>query len=398
MVITKQLFKQFPQTSKVNVHIYQSPFKNESRILKITKTLSDADVFDKIYIIATWENGLPETEVLDAKTEVVRIHSKLGEDNKGVFWKTIKTLEWSWRIKKFLKQHKIHCINCHSLPVLPLCVFLKIVYGAKLVYDTHELETETVGSKGVRKLLSKMVEKSLIFFIDEIIVVNDSIADWYRKEYKLSAVWSVKNVPYNMAPPQANSTIFRDKFNIGENGIIFLYQGAIVYGRGINILLDVFSKANKVNGNKHIIFMGYGDLVDLVCMYEKKFPNIHFHPAVDPNEIIQYTASADVGLSIIENVCLSYYLCFPNKLFEYINCGLPVIVSNFPVMANFVDKYDCGWKVSINKHEITSIINSINQKAVCSKREKALSARESFGWHLEEPILLNVYRRLGFYN
>src|SRR3990170_5673710 len=154
---------------QVNVHIYPSPFKNESRMLKITKTLADNNVFDKIYIIATRESGLPERESIDDVREVVRIHGRSLEVKQGNFRKIIKTLQWSWNICMFLRKKKANCINCHSLQVLPLCVFLKIVKSAKLIYDTHELETETASSNGIRKYISKIVEKILIKFVDETI-------------------------------------------------------------------------------------------------------------------------------------------------------------------------------------------------------------------------------------
>lgn len=377
----------------VNVHIYPSPFKYESRILKITKTLKEANVFNKIYIFATWETELPEIEVLDKTREVIRIKRKLGETKSGTFWKALKTFEWSWRVLNVLRHKKVDCINCHSLSMLPMCVFLKFVKRAKLIYDTHELETETAGLAGFRKLLSQIVERVLILFVDEIIAVNDSIAEWYQQAYGLSKVWVVKNVPYKHEVTPEKTKLLRDAFGIREDEILFLYQGIIGYGRGINQLLKVFSTANS---NMHIVFLGYGELGERVKNYAGQYTNIHYHPAVKPQEVIHYTMSADIGLSFIENVCLSYYLCLPNKIFEYINCGLPVIVSDFPNLARFVDEHECGWKVSVEENAIKTIINSITKNIIYEKRVKALCAKEHYGWHLEEPILLSVYRRLGF--
>jgi glycosyltransferase involved in cell wall biosynthesis len=378
---------------KVNIHIYPSPFKNESRILKITKTLSEAYLFDKIYILATWEDGLEEVEALDGTREVIRVHRKLGGNASGFFWRIIKTVEWSWGISRTVKGMEIHCINCHSLTVLPLCVFLKLIHDAKLIYDTHELETENAGAKGVRRLLSKIVEKVFIHFVDEMIAVNQSIAQWYQRRYGLTNVWVVMNVPYRHEGVPIKTRFLRDILRVQEEEILFLYLGAMGNGRAIDLLLKIFSKCAD---DRHIVFIGYGKHVESVKKYATCYRNIHYHPAVRPEEIQDYAASADVGLSIIENVCLSYYLCLPNKLFEYMNSGLPVIVSDFPMMASIVDDYDVGWKVPLEASKIEAIINSVTRQEIIEKRSKVLQARKFFGWHFEEPTLLKVYENLGF--
>lgn len=380
---------------RVNIHIYPSPFKNESRILKITKTLEDNKVFDKIYIIATWEIDLPEKEDIGTVREVVRIRGTLSNKKSGNFGKILKILQWYWNIFKFLMRKKIGCINCHNLSILPLCVLLKILKQAKLIYDTHELETETTNSIGFRKRLSKITEKFFMPFIDETVVVNENIARWYQDTYGLKKVWVVKNVPYYREGEIKKTSILRDTFKIQKEDILFLYQGLIGYGRGIKLLLKIFS---QLNADKHIVFLGYGSekLIEQIMEYNKHYSNIHYFPAVKPGEVPYYTASADVGISLIENVCMSYYLCLPNKMFEYVSCGVPAIVSDFPVMSSFIDKYNCGWKVKLDEESVVLLINGISQASLIEKQEYTRNARKNFGWHLEEPTLLSVYKQLGF--
>jgi glycosyltransferase involved in cell wall biosynthesis len=377
--------------SGTNYHFYPSAFTVETRILKITKTLADAEIFDKIYIFATWEPGLPLREGLDDIRVVIRIPRKVGETKTGSFWKIVRTLEWYWKLFRKLKDKKVDCINCHSLSVLPFCVFLKFIRRSKLLYDTHELETETMGTSGLRKVLAKIVEKVLIGAANEVVVVNDFIAKWYRETYGINNVWTVRNFPYPPKNIRSKTNILSKRLNIPENGMLFLYLGAIAEGRGVDILLNVFS---MLEGSKHIIFMGFGDLVDKVKMFAKMYSNIHFHETVRPNEINHFVASADVGLSIIENASLSYYLCLPNKLFEYVTNGLPVIVSDYPAMSEFIDKYGFGWKVPFNKSSIGLLIKSINRDAINEKRAKAFCAREHIDWRIEERTVINIYRNL----
>ena len=164
-------------------------------------------------------------------------------------------------IYRFLKKEKIVCINCHSLPVLPLCVALKKRHKCKLIYDTHELETETDGSSGIRKLLSKLVEKILIRYVNETITVCNSIAEWYSQAYGLQNVWVVKNVPHRQDIPPDKSRFLREKFKIPDDHIVFLYQGVLNQVRGTDFLLRVFS---EIGADKHIVFMGFGSSLDEV--------------------------------------------------------------------------------------------------------------------------------------
>lgn len=378
---------------RVNVHIYPTPFKYESRILKITKTIKEAKVFNRIYILATWESGLPEKESLDETREVIRVRRKLGQTKTSAFWKALKTLEWSWRLMNVLRHKKVDCINCHSLPALPLCAFLKLFKRAKLIYDTHELETEMAGSTGIRKFLSQIVERILILSVDETIVVSESISKWYKEKYNLKKVNVIRNVPYRQNGKIEHSYILKEEFSINDDELLFIFQGSLSEGRGIEMLLDVFAKVDR---KKHIVFMGNGVLENVVKEYENKFSNIHHHPNVKPEKITSYTKSADVGICLTENTCLNHLYSLPNKIFEYILSGLPIIVSDFPDMGKIVDEHKCGWKVPVEKNAIKEVINTITQDIIYEKRKKAQCAMEHFGWHLEEPVLLSVYRKLGF--
>lgn len=374
-----------------NVHVYPAPFKFQSRMLKITQSLADAAIFDRIVIVATTGEGLPEHERLDSRREVWRIDRKLFRGSAKTYAKALRTLEWSWRVLRSFRGVKVACINCHSLPVLPLCVALKALKGSKLVYDTHELETETVASRGIRKLVQKALERILIRFVDETIVVNNSIARWYQREYGLSRVWTVKNVPINSCAPVKQNRLLRDMLNLSDADILYLYLGGIFYSRGIPEILEAFS---TMASDKHVVFIGYGELVALVQEYAVRCSNIHYHPAVPPDQIATYSSGADVGLSMIENTCLSYYLCLPNKLFEYMMSGLPVIVSDFPDMGAIVDEYGCGWKATLDVDSLRTLIQSIDRQDILAKRERAIAARNEFGWHLEEPELFQVYRQM----
>jgi glycosyltransferase involved in cell wall biosynthesis len=376
----------------LNVHIYPSPIRNESRILKITKSLVAGGVFEHVLIVGTWEPGLPETERLDSNRAVLRVRTR-SLKTKGTAARTLMICEWACRVIGQLKGEAISCINCHSLSTLPLCVMLKKLKGSKLVYDTHELETEVMGSRGMRRLLLKMLERFLIHGVDETVTVNESIASWYRNAYELESVSVVRNMPPEPALAPGRTGLLREPLGLGDKEMVFLYQGVIGVGRGIQILLNVFA---DLGGGKHIVFMGYGGLVDRVREYSGMYSNIHYMPAVPPDVLHDYTADADVGLCVIENLCLSYYLSLPNKVFEYLNAGLPVVVSRFPEMVRYGEHSGCGWAVSASERNVHALIQTLEPEDITRKRDAVARIRGVHTWESQEEALLSVYRRLGY--
>ncbi|MBD3306750.1 glycosyltransferase [candidate division KSB3 bacterium] len=377
-----------------NMHIYPSDFQYESRIFKITQSLLDQNLVDDILLVGIGDGTLPEEEALGVSRRIKRIpltdypvirHKKLR--------RVLHYLEWIGKASVYGYRQQITIVNCHSLFDLPVGIVLKILRKCLVIYDTHELETERNGlKKGLVKTVAKTLEKVAIRYVDHVFVVSDSIAAWYRHTYHLDCVTVVKNVPYgHVAENRETHKGFREQFAIPPDHLIFVYQGALFHGRGIPLLLSVFS---RLQPHKHVVFMGYGILEDTIREYEQQYPHIHFCPAVPPDRVMEYTASADVGLSLIENTCLSYYYCLPNKLFEYIINGIPCIVSNFPDMRAVIEHYHCGWITEVNAQDIYNLIDGLTVPHIREIQDTTAAIRDQFGWHLEERHLLAAYTSL----
>lgn len=381
-----------PRLGGLNVHIYPSNLKNESRIMKITRTLEMNGVFDQIEVLGVHERQLPKLETVHQAVKLRRI-SPLFRDLRGRAVRIIKILTWYVASLLYLVRRKPACINAHSLPVLPLSVMVKWLTRARLIYDTHELETEVAGSRGAIRGLLKFVERVLIRHCDAVCTVNQEIARWYGDAYGIETVWVVENAPVteHLEVLPERSGLLRDAFSISDDEIVFIYQGLLSHGRGIDLLLDAFS---RLPHDRHIVFMGYGQLEDRIARFAHDHENIHVHPAVPPAEILRYTRDADVGVSLIENVCLSYYYCLPNKLFEYLAAGIPVIASDFPTMSRVITEFDCGWMIEPTDDSIAELVKELDLDAIALKANGASKSRGSFGWHFQEPSLLAMYRSL----
>lgn len=374
-----------------NLHISLNELTNASRVLKQTSSLAGSSYFNRIYIAGLHLGDLKKEEIISEKITLNRFSLATRKLSKNFFIQVIKYLEYCFRVFFFYRKKNINVVNVHSLGLLPLGYVLKKLYKAKLVYDAHELETETNGSKGFRQKLSKWLEKKLIHKADMTLVVSESIADWYANEYNIARPPVVLNAP-NIRELKINNH-FREQLGIREDQIILLYQGGLMPGRGVHLILEAFKqrKDDKVVA----VFMGYGPLEADIKIAAEQHSNIYFFPAVPPQVVLEYTASADMGISLIENTCLSYYYCMPNKLFEYAMAGLPVLVSNMKDMSELVTRYAMGAVISdFSAEGINQAIDNFLEQDLTRMKANAYQAACENAWEVQEKKMLAAYQKL----
>jgi len=363
-------------------------FKNDSRVLKENISLKKAG-YD-VQVVALYDEGQKEFESIQ-NIPVHRIKLKSRNWSKNKLVQLLKYFEFVYKVIKNYKNSDI--IHCNDLNTLPIGVIIKKFFNknAKIVYDAHEYETETVHLKGIEKKIVKIIEKYLIKYADKIITVSDSIANEYVKLYNIEKPALVLNTP--LFKNIEKKDLFREKLGIKKDKTIFLYQGGLSKGRGIEVLLDAFK---DINDNKSVIvFMGYGPLEKVIQEASKKYPNIYFHPAVSPEVLLDYTSSADFGISTIEDGCLSYRYCLPNKMFEYLMAEIPVIVSNLYEMRKLVNKYKIG---VVAKENSPKGLKEAIKEAMSLDRNELLEnikkVKKIYNWEEQEKILLEVYKML----
>jgi glycosyltransferase involved in cell wall biosynthesis len=374
----------------IDIHIYHSPFEYESRIFKETMTIARLKVFAKIMLFGISKQSLPSIQSMDGDREIyrIRVASRILPSKIA---KMVGQIEWQLKLLlKIALLKDVRVIHAHSLSVLPLAVLLKKLKKLTLIYDTHELETETVNIRGIRKTISKWLEKKLIQSADHIIAVSDSIAQWYQATYKLPTVLVIRNIPYYQELPHPPVPLKR-LLGIEEDEILFLYQGVINAGRGINETLDLFKNTEK---NKHILFIGHGSYAETIKQLQNEFKNIHYLPAMPFDELIQHTMGADVGIHMIEPNCLNHQYCLPNKIFEYLHAGIALLVRDTPEMAAIVKQHECGWLLSNDKSDSLTLINQITMSEINSKRENSKKCRSLYSWKNEEQAIQLLFSRV----
>jgi glycosyltransferase involved in cell wall biosynthesis len=386
---------------QLGVHLKDASIEFESRVMKITSSVVKSGVVSNVVIIGKLRNGLDSIEWIDDNRIINRISTPLqmlmgfGFLKKPIIFRRIvafgSIIFFHVSILfRLLKIKNIRYVCIHNPELLLVGYIFKLMKGGNIFYSPHELEPHKQSVGKVRRLFIRFIEPRLIHLMNaSVFVVSENIADWYAKEYCIDRPVVVKNAPRLMDIKETNH--FRENLGIKAESIIVLYQGGFTKGRGVEFLLEAFKK--RIDENIVIVFMGYGDLEDDIRKSSEEYDNIFFHPAVAPEIVLEYTSSADIGISFFENTCLSHYYVLPNKLFEYAMVGLPVIVSNMKEMRELVESYDMGIIVEeVNIDAMNRAIDTILDINLYEMKQNARRCAEENSWETQEIRLINTFK------
>lgn len=372
-----------------NVHIYATNFTTETRILKII-TSCKANTTIERYMVFAANNHQPEQEYIMEDVLVYRPKQFIPKPKKSKILKAAFYIEWYIRILLFAKKQDISIVSCHSLAALPISILIKKLTKAKCVYETHELETERAGLSGVLKKLAKLVERKLIYALDGIVVVSNAYADWYVKEYPgITRPLVVRNIP-DITNIDLVASNLRGKFKIPKEKLLFTYIGILNFGRGLEIIIEAFKKMPQ----HCLIIMGDGPYRDKVINEVKGIPNIFYHESVPSDQVLSYVRCCDVGLFLAEAICLSYEYALPNKFFEYVFSGCPLILSSLIECKKLIDKHNVGWYCDASAEDLIKCISEITIDDLNEKKHNTLAMREKFSWKEDAEPLCKLYQRL----
>jgi len=377
---------------KNNVHIYPSTILFESRIFKIARTISNQNIYDNIIILGINNGKLPETEVIEKNIAIKRLKiEELSWAKQGILRKIINVINLSIQTFKYLIKVKPEVVHAHNLASLPVSVIYKIFYKSKVVYDTHEIETERQGWSFFQRMISKLFELFFIRFVDITVVVNDAIADLYRKWYKVSVV-SIYNAPEYLNLDVQNN-YFREKYNIKDETKIFVYIGVLTENRGV---IKYANFAKKTDLDICFIFIGFGEGQQIIENLAQDSEKIFIHEPVKQNVLRQLIVSADYSLQTLsfdKNLSLSYKLALGNKFFECCAAQLPMIAGGYDLWDDFIKNYNIG--VTIENDNFESIENGIVKLlsmdfSLIKKNCKKVSTK--YNWENESIKIINYYK------
>ncbi|MCB9094293.1 MAG: glycosyltransferase [Halobacteriovoraceae bacterium] len=366
---------------KVILNILYSPIDHDSRVQKEIE--SQKKIFDVVSLI-----DIQSKKKIDGV-----VHLPLDFQPKRYFHirgfshivLLLKFLRLCFRNFNFLES--ITAIHCNDIKTLLSGVILKIFFsrGAILVYDAHEFETEVNNLKSFNKFFLKVFEKILLGWVDRIITVSPAIAEYYKAVSSSSTkVFTVRNTsPFQ----ESVARDLKKELGLDKEEILYLYQGGLSKNRGIELILDVF----KQLPDRHILFLGNGHYASVVKEASKIHSNIHYHEAVPSSVLLQYTASCDVGLLFYENTCLNHYYCLPNKIFEYLMAGIPVITSDLWELKQLVKSENIGRVSAYDKEQIISLLSTLTKNEIEEFQVNVGRTKKIYSWEVDELQLLRAY-------
>ncbi|MFZ1729941.1 MAG: glycosyltransferase [Bacteroidota bacterium] len=259
-----------------------------------------------------------------------------------------------------------------------------------LMYDARELYTSVAALQG-RPLMQRFwswTERRYAKRAALVFTVNESIAEILRQRYPDVRV--IRNLP-DFPIPTASDKL-REVCAIPADRRILLSQGGLQQGRGAYILLEALMELPDC----HLVFLGDGALRDEIkasAQINGIADRVTILPAVPSTELPVYTASADLGMCLIENLGQSYFFSLPNKLFEYIASGVPVIGSDFPEIGAVLRETGAG--IAIDPTNLKLVCKAIrtlldDSDRYTRTRAACLAATEEYHWEKERRVLLQA--------
>lgn len=289
---------------------------------------------------------------------------------------------------------KAHLYVANDLDTLIPCYMASRLYGKPLVYDAHEYFTGqySLAHRRLKRCLWKQAERLLLPKIHNMITVNDSIAELYRQEYGADPI-VIRNLPMAAGHIKANS---RADLGVSADDLLAVFQDGSGHnpGRGLTELLE----AMKTLENVRLLIIGSGDRIGEArhkVQNEGLERKVVFLPRMNWDELISWLKCCDVGLSIDKDTCVNQRYSLPNKLFDAIVLGMPVIVSPLPEVSATVRRYGCGLVIDeVTPRVIAEKLAALrdDRLALQELKAKAEEAAPDLSWDNEKTREQDFFR------
>ncbi|RLA87981.1 MAG: hypothetical protein DRG20_06765, partial [Deltaproteobacteria bacterium] len=250
----------------------------------------------------------------------------------------------------------------------------------------------------ISKFLNRnLPEKCFIKRINGMITVNRSLARLYKKYYKIE-----KEIIYLWNVPYINNFEKKDLytfFGLNSNIPIILYEGSLNFYVNLETVLMILS---KLKNPFYFVLLGEFDK-----QFEKEFfslaeslkiKNKIYYTLFPYKELIPYISTATVGLFFAKPIFLSFKYSLPNKIFDYLVAGLPIIASDLPEISKLIKKYNLG--IIIDPSDVEKSAFEIDYLLTDKRRynifkNNILAHKRLFSWEIQEKKLLNFYNKLS---
>ncbi len=345
----------------------------DQRVHKTCITLQDCG-----YFVIEYGRLLPESLPLNRPYFTVR--------KKHLFRKGPQFYaEYNIRLFFHLLFINVDLIFANDLDSLPAAFLAAKIRNKKLIFDAHELFSEVpeLINRPTIKWFWQKVEDYLIPRLSNTITVCQSIANYYNRKYNIDTK-VVRNVPIYRSPKRTFKLSYPNKK-------IILYQGALNVGRGLEWVIEAMPKVE----NAMLVIIGNGDIRSKLEKQVKRLGienQVVFMGAIRAELLHEYTSSADLGLCLLEEKGLNYYYALPNRIFDYLQAGTPVLATLFPEIAKIVETYKTG--ILVDHYEPEFLAKTINKMLNFPiNTDHFDSVAKELCWENEQQVLISVIKK-----
>jgi glycosyltransferase involved in cell wall biosynthesis len=375
------------------VMLVRNPYTHDSRVEKEARTLVGAGY--RVSIVADAAPGLPAHERRDG-SEVHRI-ARRGPPIPG-----IRFVVHEWRLARRLAALRPTLLHAHDTNALVPVARAAKRLGIAYIYDAHDLWLGRPRRQRGRmyfwlsRLYYGLVERRLVPRAAATLTVSPPIVGHLRRRYRLPVVHLVPNYPEAGAPPERGE--LRDLPGgdaIDPTKPVVLYLGGLMAARGLEQLVDAIG---RLPAAQLVLLGGGAEKERLLERAAAKGASVHWLEPVATELVEAYATSANVGVSPIIPSCLNYRYSLPNKLFQYMGAGIPVVASDFRQVRDVVERSGSGLVVDTTRPD--AIARGIRRVLADPVEAAAMGARgraavvDRYNWEASAVVLREMYERL----
>lgn len=269
--------------------------------------------------------------------------------------------------------------------LLPNFLIAKL-YGKPLIYDSHEYfcGVPEIQNRPLVKKVWQSLEAWIFPKLKHVITVNDSIARLYEEDYGFRPL-VLRNIGSADLPLNPRS---RKELGLPQDAYIVINQGS-----GINVdrgMEEFIQALGQMDSSIHLLVVGKGDVVPFLKNQVRDMgivERVHFVGPKPYLELLEYTMQADLGISLDKDTNINYRYSLPNKLFDYIKCGIPILCSKVMEVRSIVEENNLGLSTSHDSSDINAKLEEIRAKGKLHYKTALEQAAAKYNWIEERKVI-----------
>lgn len=315
----------------------------------------------------------------------------------GVLFPSLQLPSYEYAFFRRARFYRPDIVHVHDLPLLRLGAAIKARTGARLVYDMHEFYPEQYALQGRQRMRARRLERRHIKLTDERFTVNHHLARMIAESYgvDVGVVQNATRVPEGLHDRRYDR--FREELGIAPDRRVLLTQGWLAPNRNLEKIVEAMA---SVAVPAVLVLMGYGEYrreLERVARETGADARVYFVDAKDQDELLTYTASADVGLiPYPRGLDVNTTYVSPNKLYEFIAARLPMLGNDIPFVREVVEGNGFGVVADLQTPaSAAAAIDTFPYAELRRFRENLAARGFEWTWEAEQQKLLRIYDAIG---